>query len=241
MTCDLTWPVMGTLLAALMMAGCRQNTATAPSPTHPSAATDSLGPFQTYLRSLSGHIFDEEGHPVPNAAVFGYSGSAAGCCDIAVPPALTDSSGAYQTVVTALEPPFAYIGTGVTVIASSAGFDQTNGFVPGTTTTVHDFVVFRPLTLTPGTDLHLHLDMTNSLCGLDGEFSCRSILVTGPPGKTMVVETIPDDPTQPVWLGINGVSYSKPTSVSFPTSAVVEMFVPDSTIAVNFVIHATVQ
>lgn len=238
-------PLLWTPLAALVVVlGCGQNSATAPSPTRiaatPSAAA---GPFETYPRVLSGRVLDENGSPVPGAAVVAYSGSATGCCDTAMPPVLTDSQGEYQTVVTALKPPFVYAGTSVTITGWSAGFGQTNGFAAGTTDTVQDFRLFRPLTLTPGTDLHLRLDSDNSLCGLEDEFRCRTVYVSGPAGAVVTVETIPDDPAQPAWLsnGIGSSVTSGQTHLSFPTAAILQMFAPDSTAGVGFVIRATVQ
>lgn len=237
MRARLTSHVLWTTLAALMLVpGCGQNTATAPSPARTAGPNTSS---QTYERRLSGRVLDENGSPIPDATVVAYGFPAGGCCETPMPPSVTDGSGGYQTVATES---YQFDGTDVVINAPAAGFEETDGFVAGTSDTIHDFRLFRPLTLAPGTDLHLRLDSDNSVCGVEEEFRCRSVHVTGPAGATVTVTTISDDPTQVVWLADSASSpYLRQTRLSASPGTVVQMLVPWTTSGLSFVIRATVQ
>lgn len=225
----------GGLAVLVMVSGCGGNTATSPSATATHIpSTGPNGPDETWI--LSGRVLDEDGSPVPNATVVV---GTYGCCSAT--PVHTDSSGAYQAVLTVVKvgpaDPFYYAFTDVTITAP--GFEETDTDAARTAeTTTQDFRLFRPLTA-PGTDLHLHLDSNNSLCGIEGEFPCRPVHVSVPSGETVIVEVISDDPAQPAWLIAGKDSYplTGQTRLSLAASSVVYALGSN----VSFVIRATVQ
>src|SRR5262249_24350063 len=186
-----------------VVAGCSHDTAVAPSPAVTLPAPPAAATFEPYSRALSGRVLDENGLPVPNATVIAFGGDDNSCCGKPTPPVRTDGNGVYQTIVTALKPPFHYFGTDVSIAADGVG--ETEWWDAGTGDTVQDFRVFRPLSIIAGVDAHLTLDANNSLCGFDDEFRCRPIHISAGPGTASVtVEATSDDPANPVWLIVGG-------------------------------------
>jgi hypothetical protein len=206
----------------IVVGGCSHDTPVAPSsaPAQTIPAPPAAPPFEVYSRALSGRVLDENGLPIPNATVIAFGGDGNSCCGKPMPPVSTDGNGVYQTVVTALKPPFHYFGTDVTITAD--GFERTLGWDAGTGDTVQDFRLFRPLSIAAGVDTQLTLDANNSLCGLEDEFRCRPIHISAASGASSVtVETTTSDPANPVWLIVGG-----PTAVQYPFAGKTRVSVP---------------
>lgn len=243
----LTSRALWTAVAVLELLSRRdQLIAVAPAPARtvmaPGAAPAPRAPFATYTRELRGRVLDEHGIPVPSAIVVAQSRDSDGSASPTM-PAITDRGGGYHTSVTALQSTFDDDGAEVTITAD--GFETTVDVDAGTTDTVHDFRLFRPLVLTAGTEVHLRLDARNARCGRDAEYRCRVLRIKAPQGAAVTLDTRSEDPWQPVMVTRRDALYDTPadTHVSATADGTDQIFlalVPWNA-AATFVIRARVR
>lgn len=69
-----------------------------------------------------------------------------------------------------------------------------------------DFHVYQPIQITAGQDVHLTLSSDNSLCGIEDEFHCLTIVVSMPVDGKVAAEAVPDDSQQRVSMSVDGPS-----------------------------------
>jgi hypothetical protein len=206
-------PTRGTLstmlvvIAILVAAACSKSptTPSAPSPAGTSSPPPSpLPPPPTTTRQISGRVISEDGTPVDGATVVlddGFGQFSA--------PVVTAGNGFYQASARVQLPPFHYFGTQALITRS--GYEETDGWAPGTTDTTQDFRLYRPLTVTAGDAVHLAISPDNSLCGFELEFRCRAIHIQAPTSGTIALDTMADDPANVFWILVG-----RPVDIQYP-------------------------
>ena len=185
--------VLRIVLLMLMGTALQGGQPVAPTPGPPA-------PVQT--RQISGRVLDEDGNSIEGARVVVWDGFAG-------VPVFTDGSGAFQASAPVYPPPFHDYGDEVLITRN--GYEDTDGWVDGTTDVTQDFRLYRPLTVTVGEAVHLTLGPDNSLCGFDLEFRCRPIHIQAPTSGPVVLDTVPDDPGNAIWINLGG-----PYDVQYP-------------------------
>jgi hypothetical protein len=123
--------------------------------------------------------------------------------------ALTDGNGVFEVSAPVYPPPFHDYGDEVLITRN--GYEDTDGWVPGSTDVTQDFLLYQPLTVTAGEAVHLTLGPDNSLCGFDLEFRCRPIHIVAPTSGIVELDIVPDDPGNVFWIIVGG-----PYDVTYP-------------------------
>jgi hypothetical protein len=228
----------------VVSAGCGSSgttyTAPAVAPT-PAPRTPAAPVNDTVQRTVSGRVLDENGGPVANAGVSADSFDVAAGHYSFMAPVLTVGNGYYQTVVITLP-----AGIVTLVKITAGGFEETDTDAPYDVP--QDLRLFRPLVLTPGVDVHLQIDGSNSQRGPSYDpWSCHPVHVTVPLGKRVTVTTLADDPAHSVYLVNDGptllnATYPYLNSLTLPATGVDQVFqLLSGPTPVSFAVRMTVQ
>jgi hypothetical protein len=211
------------IFGVVLASACNRTQPSAPSapPSLSGCFAGNLASCLLVTRHFSGVVLTEDGQPVPAATV--WFGNETG--------PLTDGNGSYQLVVN--QP------------ASSAGgfarvthplYEDTQrvnvSWAPSQTDVTKNFRLYRSVTLAAGESVHLAITPDNSVCESDEvSFVCRMVHVTVPTSGTLVLDAIPDDPSNTFWLSIGDLeSFQKvthlSTSIGTATTVVVRVLRP---------------
>jgi len=162
-----------------------------------SAPTYVPPPVQYVTQHFSGVVLTEDGRPVPAATVFI---AASGHSYLRV-NATTDGNGSYQL---ALDLPASWAGVNSARVTHPLYDDTVNinvSWAPGQIDVTKNFQLYRSV-IAAGESAHLAITRDNSEGGDNGEFLYRMVHVTVPSSGTLVLDTIPDDPSNTFWVSI---------------------------------------
>jgi hypothetical protein len=139
---------------------------------------------------LTGKVIDTEGNAVAAAAV-----TFAPSTNRSV-SAMTDSNGAYEIPVTNGGP------SGESVTAAKDGFETNEQFWNRRNPPVQDFRLHRLVRLDPGLMWQADLTETDSLCGLDAAWRCRTVRIRPSSNGTLTLEAVGRSASEAVGLEV---------------------------------------
>src|SRR5262245_3907196 len=179
--------IMAALWLGTTVSACG-STLTAPTPPPATVAVPTPpAPPRSHtfiMLRLSGTVRDDQGVPVPGAALT-LTGR-----DIESPVSVsTDAAGFYATPVSVDACYTSPISPYASVSIKRNGYeDLDNGAIfSGLKDTTANFVTFRRTPIPAGAEITLRAAFNGPLCGFDLEYACRHVLVSGPATGTLVL------------------------------------------------------